>query len=119
MTIAEPRDPVATTPPRETGSVRRTTSVDILRPDGMSGDLVLHGRARDLLTGASGTSAKTIGEAALRARVGLFDRKLAELELWPDEPSAATLVDRMVGAGFRAAINPALDGTPVYVLLDD
>jgi hypothetical protein len=114
-----PADPVATTPPRAPGSVRRTTSVDILRPDGMRGDVVLHGLARDVVTGRPGPPPELLAEAELDARVSLRDRTLLSLELRPTQPAAAVLVGRPVGAGFRAAIDPGLAGTPAAVLLDD
>lgn len=114
-----PADPLATTPPRAAGSVRRTTSVDILRPDGMRGDVYLYGRARDVFTARAGAAPEVIGEAELDARVALRNRGLLSLQLRPDQPAAAGLIGRSVGAGFRAAIDPGLAGTPAAVLLDD
>ena len=49
-------DAVSGTPPRAPGSVRRTTTIDSLRPDGLRGRLVLVGRGRDLVTGTDGTA---------------------------------------------------------------
>jgi hypothetical protein len=118
--LAAPDDPLTSTPHRAAGSVRRTTSVDILRPDGMLGDVVLHGRARDVLTPEAGRARpEVLAEAELDARVALRDRRLLSLELRPAEAAAAGLVGRTVGAGFRAAIDPRLAGTPAAVLLDD
>jgi hypothetical protein len=117
--LAAPADPLATTPPRAAGSVRRTTSVDILRPDGMRGDVVLHGRARDALTHRAGAPPEVAAESELHARVGVRDRRLLSLTLRPDQPAAARLVGLSVGAGFRGAIDPGLAGTPAAVLLDD
>ncbi len=114
-----PADPLHATPPRAAGSVRRTTSVDILRPDGMRGDVYLHGRARDVFTARAGATPEVIAEAELDARVATRDRSLLSLVLRPDEPAAAGLIGRAVGAGFRAAIDPGLAGTPAAVLLDD
>jgi hypothetical protein len=47
-------EPTTSTPARLPGSVRRSTSVDMLRPDGIDGELVLVGAGRDLHTGADG-----------------------------------------------------------------
>jgi hypothetical protein len=54
-----PRDAVPTTPPRTTGSARRTTSIDMTRPDGMFGDVVADVRGRDLVTADDGEARVT------------------------------------------------------------
>ena len=50
--VAGPHAPAVATPPRPPGSVRRTTSIDTVRPDGPDGQLVVDARGRDLLTAA-------------------------------------------------------------------
>ena len=61
----KPRGSVASAPPRRPGSVRRTTTLDFTWPDGLAGNTVLDGRARDLRTNADG-AATVLAQAALR-----------------------------------------------------
>lgn len=58
--------PATSTPPRSPGSVRRTTSIDTLRPDGPHGALVVDARGRDL-----GTGRDTANPADVRREVAL------------------------------------------------
>ena len=75
--------PTRSTPPRAPGSLRRTSTVDMLRPDGLFGEVVLVGRARDLATGADGAP-HVLAEAGLRARVAfLAERRILELSATP------------------------------------
>jgi hypothetical protein len=108
------------TPARRPGSVRRTTSVDILL-DG-DGGLVLRGSARDLHTPFEG-AARTLASAALRARVGP-DRRLRALVTDPAEPALQALLGRLVASGFRRAMTARIprhadSGTALHLLLDD
>lgn len=119
---AGPHDPVAATPPRRPGSVRRTSSIDTTRPDGFEGAAAVDARARDLRTDGAGAG-EVLGEVRLRARISPT-RKLEEVEAWPPVPGLAALVGSRVGAGFRARVDEVLPGqragcTPLYLLLDD
>jgi hypothetical protein len=51
---ARPMAPLPAVPPRRPGSVRRTSNVDMTRPHGPDGVLVLTGRARDMVTTTGG-----------------------------------------------------------------
>src|SRR5437763_7551866 len=91
--------PASGTPPRRPGSVRRTTSLDMLRPEGVFGPVTVIGRGRDLVTTADAT-AETVGTAGLRAHVAYLDgRNLTALETDPEEPVLADLVGQRVGSG--------------------
>jgi hypothetical protein len=112
-------DPIATTPPRRPGSVRRTSHIDIARDD--EGGLVLSGAARDLCTSAIGTEVVALAE--VRATLDYLHTLLG-LQTTPAEPGSAELVGAHVGSGFRAAVDAALpehreQSTPLYVLLDE
>lgn len=112
----------APTPPRERGSVRRTSHIDMRRADGSAAGVVLAGAARDLVTNVDGTTG-VAAHAQLRAVVGI-DQCLAELSTDPVETAAAMLVGRLVGTGFRRAVATSLPllaerGTPLHLLLDD
>lgn len=115
-----PTEPLRSSPPRRPGSIRRTSTVDTTWPDGFDGDAVVHGRARDLRTGAGG-AADEVATAELRARVAP-DRTLTEID-GPDER-----LQRLVGTwtfrGFRTATAEALpdlagSASPLRLLLDD
>jgi len=96
----------------------------MLRPDGLLGDVVLVGRARDLATGASGAAAVR-GETSLLARVAFVpDRRLTALATRPAEPDAASLIGVTTASGFRAAVDRAVPAhrearSLLYLLLDD
>lgn len=115
-----PTEPLRTAPPRRPGSVRRTSTVDTTWPDGFAGDAVVHGRARDLRTGADG-GGEVLAEVELRARVAP-DRTLSQLD-GPDD-RLRQLVGAWTFRGFRTATRealPDLDGSPspLRLLLDD
>jgi hypothetical protein len=117
-------DPTESTPARVPGSIRRTSTIDMLRPDGLLGDVVLVGRARDLATATSGAAA-VLGEAGFLARIAfLSERSVAALATSPPEPDAATLIGVKASSGFRGALDAALPAhrdarSLLYLLLDD
>jgi hypothetical protein len=113
------RSPQTATPPRPAGSVRRTSHVDMEhRADGV---LVLHGSARDLVT--NGAQADVTSHASVHAEVHR-SRQLAVVETDPHLPELASLIGRIVGPGFRAALADAApaeqaSGSPLFLLLDE
>ncbi|WP_211359935.1 DUF2889 domain-containing protein [Actinocorallia herbida] len=112
------------TPPRAPGSVRRTTTIDMLRPAGIDGTLLLIGKGRDLATNGSGGT-ETRAEAEVRADVDYHDGwLLTGLSTDPGLRGLAGLVGATVGSGFRRRLDtaePGLAGSggPLYQLLDD
>ena len=56
--------PTSGTPTRAPRSLRRTATTDMLRLDGLQGELVLIGRARDLLDGRARALPSCLGESA-------------------------------------------------------
>jgi hypothetical protein len=119
---AGPHDPVLATTARVPGSMRRTTSIDTTRPDGLRADATVDARARDLRTNADGTT-EVVAEARLEATVSPM-RKLLSITTTPDVLALQGLVGGSVGSGFRARLNDVLsegceDGTPLFLLLDD
>jgi hypothetical protein len=121
MTMAIPSgliDPIALTPPRPARSVRRTSNID-MTPVGDG--LRLTGAARDLRTGDRGS--RVIGSATVDAVVGAT-RTLVSVDTTPRDAHVATLPGRVVGPGFRAALDETVPdqrdaATPLYLLLDD
>ena len=116
--------PTSGTPPRAPGSVRRTSTIDMLRPDGLFGDVVLVGRARDLWTPEHGEPS-VLGEAGIVARVAFIpDRVLTAIRTEPFARGAEALIDVRASSGFRAELERALPKhrdarSLLYLLLDD
>ena len=115
--------PTAGTPPRRPGSIRRTSTIDMLRPDGLYADLWLVGRARELHTPQDGP-ARVLREVSVRARIDPRTRALAGIELEPASGAAERLIGTPVTTGFRAALDEALpelraQNSLLYQLLDD
>jgi hypothetical protein len=116
--------PTRATPARRPDSVRRTSSVDILRPEGMDGPVHLVGHARDLRTASDGTA--SVLRAASSATVvdyvngGLVTAVVTD----PPIPGTAELVGARAASGFRTRLDEALPGeraarAPIFLLLDD
>jgi Protein of unknown function (DUF2889) len=116
--------PTAGTPDRMPGSVRRTETMDMLRPDGLLGPLVLSGRARDLATGPDGAGT-VLATSGCTARIDfLGGRLLTGISTTPDRPALQALLGQRVSSGFRAAVMGADPGLRaenglLNLLLDD
>src|SRR3954467_1973060 len=117
-------EPTAGTPERTPGSVRRTATTDMLRPEGLSGPLVLLGRARDLVTRADGAG-RVVADASSRVRIDFTGgRVVEEIETTPARPALAALVGTRAASGFRTAAlaaDPALpeENGLLNLLVDD
>jgi len=116
--------PTASTPARVPGSLRRTATTDMLRPDGLLGELVLVGRARDLWTDAAGKP-RVLGESGYEARVAyLPQREITQIRSEPSLLAAEKLVGTRATSGFRAALDGSLPEqrdarSLLYLLFDD
>jgi hypothetical protein len=122
-----PRGSVVSAPPRRPGSVRRTVTMDFTWSDGLAGDTVLDGRARDLRTSGDGVSVVLAG-----ASLGLVSdarRVIKEIRSAPGLPGLRGLAGESAMAGFRrrlAGVTAAsgagagtMAATLLYQLLDD
>jgi hypothetical protein len=117
-----PRDAAIETPARRPRSARRTSSISMFRPAGPNGDLMLVGRARDVVTVGDG-SGSVVAEAQVTAVLD-GTRCLRSLDAEPDGDAVATLVGSPVASGFRRLADAAvpqhrLVQSPLYLLLDD
>jgi hypothetical protein len=117
-------EPVSGVPDRAPASVRRTSTLDVLRPQGLQSDAELVGISRQLVTRADG-SAGAESAASLHAEVAYMDgRALLSLSTQPPRPGLDTLLGHTVGSGFRRALDVAHgavdnDDRLLYALLDD
>ncbi|MFC1437249.1 DUF2889 domain-containing protein [Streptacidiphilus sp. N1-10] len=117
-----PTGSVLSAPLRRPGSVRRTSTMDFTWPDGLGGDTVLDGRARDLLTLSDGSAG-----AVAEARLGMVSdprRVVRTITSTPPLPLLRDLVGESAMSGFRARMSvpaaaEAAAGTPLHLLLDD
>src|ERR1700742_2714931 len=81
--------------------------MDMERPDGLLGPLVLTGRARDMRTGLDGVAA-VLATSECTARVDFTGgRVLAEISTTPGRPALQALLGRPVSSGFRSALTAA------------
>jgi hypothetical protein len=113
--VAGPHAPARSTPPRSPGSVRRTTSIDTVRPDGPHGALVVDARGRDLRTGHDDAAqAEVLGEVALTLRLEPATHTLVDVRAdgsdghAADAPDLRPLVGARVGSGFRRLLDEAM-----------
>lgn len=119
---APPRRTANPAPPRRAGSVRRTSSIDVEWLGDMEGERRMHGRARDVLTPASGIT-QVLAEASMEATL-TFERTITALSATPAPAQLSRLVGQRGGGHLRmlmAEIMPELiaSGAPLYLLLDD
>jgi hypothetical protein len=115
-------DSTVGTPSRLPGSARRTSTIDMVWPDGFGTSLHLVGRARDLVTTAEGEPV-VVGEAEMLVTVGA-NRTVESIETVPHRDGTSELVGTQGGSYLRSAIETALPGerqaaTPLHLLLDD
>lgn len=116
--------PRGATPPRVPGSIRRTSTIDAIRPGDMLGELIQIGGARDLYTAPDG-GAHVLGEATVTTRLDYPNHyQLLEIASTPDRPELQRLLGTSVSTGFRAAMVDAVPdeqeaATLLHLLLDD
>jgi hypothetical protein len=98
--------------------------MDMVRPDGLLGPLVLTGRARDLVTGLDGVGT-VLDTAECTARIDFIGgRALTEIGTTPGRPALQALLGRRVTSGFRSAVTAAdprlsAEDSLLNLLLDD
>jgi Protein of unknown function (DUF2889) len=114
--------PTSWTPPRRRGSVRRTTTFDSLRPDGLDGEIRQRGCGRDLWTSTSGGT-QVVAAAELAVTTAYVDGPVVQsVELVPEADGLDALVGRRASTGFRAVVDESVHaerGSLGYLLLDE
>ncbi len=103
---AGPHDPVTALAPRRPGWVRRTTTIDTTRPEGLDGPSAVDARGRDLLTDDDGV-ASVLAEARFEARLDNPAATLLELR-GTGADALGVLVGLSVRGGFRARAAEAI-----------
>src|SRR5438876_8362991 len=91
------------TPARQPGSVRRTSTIDMVWPGGFGTPLNLVGRARDLVTPHDGEPI-VAASAEMLATIA-ENRTIASIESVPERPGIERLVGTQGGSYLRVAID--------------
>lgn len=115
------RGPVAGSPPRVPGSVRRTTSLDLTRPDGPEGPARFGGRARDAVTDDDG-QLRVVDSGLFTLLVDA--ERVTSLVAHPTPDGLERLVGRRPLVGWRTGLwrylREELDaGTALHQILDE
>ena len=120
---AGPHEPLLSTTRRAPGSIRRTSTLDFSREQGLGGPVRLDARAHDLLTRVDGTP-DALATATLSGTIDWSTRTLVDVESDPVTPTLADLVGGSVASGFRARMAVAVPEqvaarSLLHLLLDD
>ena len=120
---APPRCSAGSAPLRVRGSARRTSSIDVCWPNGRAGNMLLVGRARDIVTPLSAGPPTICREDAFKASLRP-DRAIVAIEATPACPALLHLVGERGGGGLRRVLENVVpehrrDATPLYLILDD
>lgn len=115
------RQSAGVAPPRRPRSIRRTTSIDSIWPEGPVAPWLMEGRARDIVTPESSGAATVVAEAGYDMRISPR-REILALNAWPDDDRIVQLIGVRAGGESRSQIKAILGdlaGTPLYQILDD
>ncbi len=117
------KGPVPASPPRRPFSIRRTSTIDTHWPDGMGGNMLQIGAARDLLTRDEIDDPRIVVLDRFEIKLSQA-REILQISATPDRPDLPALMGARAGGHLRSAIINALPaevaaGTPLYLLLDD
>jgi hypothetical protein len=117
-----PRQTANPAPLRPADSLRRTTSIDVAWPDGLEGQRLFVGRARDYLTGVDGTG-RTLAEGEFSLRM-TEDKTITEIAADPAPEAIGQLVGARAGGHLRMTLREIMPqliarADPLYLVLDD
>ncbi len=91
------------TAPRQPNSIRRTTTHDSLRPDGLRGPVTLVATARDLFTG-TGEQWTVLDRARVEMHAQFREGRIVGLSSEPPDAALESLIGSSPFSGFRASI---------------
>ncbi len=114
-------NPKGHAPLRRPHSVRRTASLDTTWPDGLSGNLLIEGRCRDLVTGTDLNESQSARYDTMQAELN-WERFIQRIHC--ERVDLSALVGARGGGHLRAVLDEHIhqervNGTPLYLLLDD
>lgn len=124
MTLTPPpRSTANPAPARVAGSVRRTTSIDVSWPDGVEGQRLLIGAARDFWTPVAGEDGLTLAEARFEVRM-TEDKTITAITADPAPEGLQRLVGARAGGHLRMLLREVMPDLaarahPLYLVLDD
>lgn len=118
-----PRSTANPAPLRAANSVRRTTSIDVSWPDGIEGQRLFIGAARDVLTLAGGGTPRVVAQGSYRARLK-EDKTITEITTDPAHAGVPQLVGAKAGGHLRMLLREVMPDLiaqthPLYLVLDD
>lgn len=118
-----PRSTANPAPVRPANSVRRTTSIDVSWPDGIEGQRLFVGAARDLVTPGGDTAPRVLAEGGFRARM-TEDKAITAIEASPSPDGLQHLVGARAGGHLRMLLGEVMpdliaQAHPLYLVLDD
>lgn len=118
-----PRATANPAPVRPAGSIRRTTSIDVSWPDGVEGQRLVIGGARDLWTPADGSAPRVLAQGRYEARL-TEDKTITAITTEPDHPGTPHLVGARAGGHLRKLLQEVMpdlvaSAHPLYLVLDD
>jgi Protein of unknown function (DUF2889) len=118
-----PRNSAGAAPVRRPDSIRRTSSIDTVWPEGRTGNLAMTGRARDVFTPSADGDIRILAEDVFHARLQ-WDRTIVEIEASPSRPQISGLIGAKGGGYLRQALQQVVpeerkNATPLYLILDD
>ena len=121
--VPGPDGPAEGTPARRAHSIRRTTTHDSVRADGMQGPVTMIAVGRDLYT-APDSRAATLSEARLDVVTSHPENVIASISADPADGRLPALVGARASSGFRRAVDELMpaergSGSVYYQLLDD
>ncbi|MFM5929720.1 MAG: DUF2889 domain-containing protein [Novosphingobium sp.] len=123
MTFDKPvRNTANPSPVRRSGSIRRTSSLDVTWPDGTAERRLFEGRSRDLVRTHDGADVVRAA-ASMQAEID-FERRISAISADPTPPALQQLVGLKGGGHLRVALRDLMpeliaEAHPLYLLLDD
>ena len=105
--VPGPQHPVPETPALASDAIRRTTSIDVARPDGPAGPIVADIRGRDVLHRPDG-GWETLDALDLRVGIDQISGEIVSVVDQASHDRASSLVGTSVRRGFGAAVVEAM-----------
>src|SRR3546814_11656138 len=109
MRISDWSSDVCSSDLRPANSVRRTTSIDVSWPDGIGGQRLFIGGARDVITPADGGTPRIVAQGSYRARL-TEDKTITEISPDPSPQGLQRVIGAKAAGHFRQLLREVLPG---------